>query len=90
MQKEFNNRLLATSKKENPNFIERPIRVEFIDIPRLYHYSDNLSDPFFTTLADTDCFEIFEKKVIRKLIEFNYPLAKYWTIRKLFIPFMMF
>lgn len=55
---------MATSKKESDTFIERPIKVEFIDIPRLYHYSDALSDEFFTCLAETDCYDIFEKKVI--------------------------
>lgn len=81
---------MATSKKDSDTLIERPIKVEFIDVPRLYHYSDSLSDPFFTCLADTDNYEIFEKKVIQKLIEFNYPIVKYWTIKRLMIPFMMF
>lgn len=45
---------MATSKNETETLIERPIKVEFIDIPRIYHYSDKLSDEFFMCLAETD------------------------------------
>jgi hypothetical protein len=39
-----------------------------------------LTDKFFGELADTDQYEIFQNKAIQKLIEFNYPLVKRWTI----------
>lgn len=63
--------------------IDRPIRVEFVDIPKVYHYDDDLCDNFFGALADTDQLEIFQRKAIQKLIEFNYNLVKVWTIKKL-------
>ena len=59
--------------------IDRPIKIEFADLPRLYHYADEKSYDFFGGLAKTDQLEIFEKKVIQKIIEFNYPLVKEWT-----------
>jgi hypothetical protein len=34
--------------------IERPIKVQFIDIPRVYHYEDELCDVFFGELAKVD------------------------------------
>lgn len=34
--------------------IDRPIKVEFVDIPHVYHYDDELCDSFFGALADTD------------------------------------
>lgn len=81
---------MAQSKEEDETLIERPIKVEFIDLPQVYHYGDDISSDFFTCLAETDQYEIFERKVIQKMIEFNYPIVMYWTIKKLFIPFNMF
>jgi len=49
-----------------------------------------MCDEFFQQLADTDQYEVFSRKSIQKLIEFNYPLVKAWTIKRLFIPFVMF
>jgi len=42
---------MATSSKDNETLIERPIKVEFIDIPRLYHYAEPISAEFFDALA---------------------------------------
>lgn len=81
---------MAITKEDDETLIERPIKVEFIDIPQVYHYADEISSDFFHCLAETDQYEIFERKVIQKIIEFNYPLVFYWTLKKLFIPFNMF
>eukprot|EP00347_Sterkiella_histriomuscorum_P009906 403339425 len=70
--------------------VEMPIMVEIIDIPKIYHLQDKLSDEFYDQLARTDQYEVFEDPTIRKMIEFNYPLVKKWTIIKLFVPFMCF
>ena len=63
--------------------IERPIRVELIDMPCLYHYNDPLFGEVFEQLAETDQLEVFEQKAVQKLIEFNFDLVKIWTIKKL-------
>ena len=34
--------------------IDRAIKVEFVDIPRVYHYMDDLTDDFFSALASTE------------------------------------
>jgi fucose 4-O-acetylase-like acetyltransferase len=34
--------------------------------------------------------QLFEKKAIKKLIEYKWPLTKEYVIKKLFIPFMVF
>ncbi len=72
------------------NAVEKPIIVELVDLPSLFHLDNPLSDKFFDQLAETDQYEIFEKKVIKKMIEFNYDLVKRWTIIKLFVPFVVF
>ena len=40
--------------------IEKPIKVEFVDMPRLYHYNDALCDEFFGALAGTEKYEVFQ------------------------------
>lgn len=87
---DFEKKLLEQIKEGDESQIEKPIRAEFFDIPRVYHYEDDLCDDFFGELASTDQYDVFSKKGIQKMIEFNYPLVKKWTIRKLFIPFVMF
>ena len=81
--------------KKSP--IEQDIRMEFIDIPNIHtfrevhsHSKDNISQKFFDCLADTEDMDIFNKQVIRKLIEFKWPLIKEFLIKKLFIPYIMF
>jgi hypothetical protein len=81
---------MAQNKEEDETLIERPIKVEFIDLPVIYHYNNEISGEFFRCLAETDQYEIFERKVVQKMIEYNYPLVYYWTIKKLFIPFNLF
>lgn len=78
------------SKSLEKKELDRPIKVEFIDFPRVYNYNDELCEKFFGQLAESENYDIFKRKGIMKLIEFNYPLVKTWTIRKLFIPFVMF
>jgi len=41
-------------------------------------------------LASTDNFDFFNIKPIQKLIEFNFPLVREYTIRKLLIPYVLF
>lgn len=58
-QEEFDKRLLKQRVEGDDTLIDRPIRVEFVDIPNVYHYDDCLTDNFFGQLADTDQYEIF-------------------------------
>ena len=72
--------------------IERPIRVEFIDIPYVYHIDDKHgeTEAFYVALSETDQNEIFHQKVIMKLIDFNFELVRKWTLYRQFFPFMCF
>jgi len=45
---------------------------------------------FFEGLGKSPSLDVFYKKSIRSLIEFKYPLAKEWTIRKLMLPYTFF
>lgn len=87
-QMEFLQKFIQFRRPGAPSLIERPIKAEFIDIPRIYHYADDQFNDFFGYLKRTQQIEIFSKKAIQKLTEFNYALVKEWTIRKLLIPFV--
>lgn len=73
-----------------PKPIENRIKVEFIDLPGVYHYCDDEFGQVFEELAKTDKIEFFNLKVIQKLVDFNYPLVKSAIIKKLFLPFCVF
>jgi hypothetical protein len=45
---------------------------------------------FFDALCDTTIIEFFNKKAIRKLIEYKWPLVFEYTIKRLLIPFAAF
>ena len=44
--------------------IDRPIKVEFVDLPCIYHYADENFNMIFRRLAHTTQYEIFERKSI--------------------------
>lgn len=73
-----------------PKPIENRIKVEFIDLPGVYHYLDEEFGQVFEELAKTDSIEFFNIKSIQKIVDFNYPLVKEYIIKKLFIPFCIF
>jgi hypothetical protein len=49
---------------QNLNPLDRftQIKVEIIDLPRIYHYDDPLFDELFIELSRTEQYSIFEKK----------------------------
>lgn len=87
---EYEDRIIKKPAKDGKKGLERPIRVVFIDLPCVYHYNNELCEKFFGELAETQNYDIFKRKSIQKLIEFNYPLVKRWTLYKLFFPFNVF
>ena len=87
---EWEKKMMNQVNKDNETEVERPIKVEFVDIPRVYNYQDELTDSFFFALAHTNQYQIFESKIIQRIIEFNYPLVREWTIKRLTIPFNLF
>jgi len=70
--------------------IEQEIRLEFIDIASLHTFNSEHSAQFFEKLKDCEDFSLFEQVAIKKLIEFKWPLAREFTIRKLMVPYLIF
>jgi hypothetical protein len=68
---------------------EIDIKLEFIDIPILHSYSQE-SDLFFNELSQTHNMDFFKIKAIKKFIDFKWPLVLEYTVKKLFIPFILF
>lgn len=70
--------------------MESKIQCEFVDLPEIYHFNDDDFSNFFEQLASTEWLDIFTKKPIQKIIEFNFEIAKEYTIKMLFIPYFFF
>eukprot|EP00347_Sterkiella_histriomuscorum_P004764 403359199 len=70
--------------------VETRISCQIIDLPSIYHYQDKDFNDFFQELADTEQSAYFNKEVIQKMIEFNYPLVKEYVQKRLFYPYAVF
>mmetsp|Transcript_28428 Transcript_28428/g.27394 ORF Transcript_28428/g.27394 Transcript_28428/m.27394 type:complete len:281 (-) Transcript_28428:88-930(-) len=70
--------------------IEKRIKCEIIDLPIVYHYQDQSFQEYFDALANTDNYDYFSIRAVQKLIEVNYPLVIEFTIKTLFIPYVIF
>jgi hypothetical protein len=83
-------------EKKDSKVYENEVEIHFIDLPYLHQLSVERCIYFFQALRDLkenkdgDHFEIFELKSIRLLIEYHWPLSKEYTIKKLFIPFVVY
>mmetsp|Transcript_33876 Transcript_33876/g.24919 ORF Transcript_33876/g.24919 Transcript_33876/m.24919 type:complete len:250 (+) Transcript_33876:3741-4490(+) len=68
---------------------ESDIILEFVDIPSLHSYND-ISEAFFDALEEVENMDFFSTKAITKFIDFKWPLVFHYTVRKLFIPFLVY
>ena len=73
-----------------PAPIEQELRLEFVDIPKIHTYTEPIANEFMSVLAETPDLELFEQKIIKKLIEIQWPLVREYTVKKLFVPFVTF
>lgn len=73
-----------------PAPIEQEIRLEFVDMPEIHSYSSKRALKFFEAIAATDDMDIFTKKAVIKAIEYKWPLTREYTIKKLFMPYVLF
>lgn len=64
--------------------------VQFVDIPKIHDYQEPEGQAFFAALADLEDFKVFESKVIQSLIDFKYPLALEYTLKRNFVPFLAY
>jgi len=56
----------------------------------VYHYKNEHFQEYFNSLANTDNFDYFKIPTIQKMIEFNFPLVREFTVKKLFTPYIVF
>lgn len=56
----------------------------------MYHIDDKDFEEFYGALASSDNYDLFKKKAIQKMIEFNFKQVRQATMNKLFIPFVAF
>lgn len=83
-KKDFDNKLMT----EKP--IENRIKCDFLDIPNVYNFEHTVSQEFFKALSETEDIDIFSRKSIRKMICYNFPPVKDFTIKRLFVPYCVF
>ena len=73
-----------------PSPVEQDIKLEFLDLPKLHCYGNKITDTFFDSLANTDNIELFANRAVQTIIDYKWKLAKEYTIKKLFTPFIIF
>lgn len=70
--------------------IESDLNLQYFDVPVIHQYSSPLCNKFFEALAETDDMGLFESKGIKMLIEYRWPLAREFVVKRLFLPFVFF
>jgi hypothetical protein len=70
--------------------IESRIQCQYIDIPFVYHYSDDNFHKFYSSLANTSNFEFLKLAPIQRMIEFNFDIVKTYSLRRLMLPYVLF
>jgi hypothetical protein len=70
--------------------VDSDIKLEYLDLPRLHCFGDSAGDSFFDALANTEDLTLFTRKSIIALIDYKWPLVRDFTIKRLFIPFILF
>lgn len=66
------------------------MEVDFVDIPIIHTFSDEIADQVMEALGETGDMEVFNQKIVRRLIEYKWPLVRKFTINRLFLPFVGF
>jgi len=61
-----------------------------LDIQQVHQYKNESASTFFDNLANTDNLPIFDLRSIQCLIELKYPFVMAATVKKLFIPYVIY
>ena len=61
-----------------------------IDVPAIHSYQEEVGDEFFEALANSKKIDIFTHKSIQAMIDYRWALAKEYTIKILFVPFLLY
>ena len=70
--------------------METEIKLEFLDVSCLHCYQEKVGDEFFDALGACKNIQIFEFKSIQALIDYKWPIAREYTIKMLFLPFLCY
>lgn len=77
-------------QNEDMQDVENEIKVSIIDIPAVHRFTEETGDQFFDKLARVEKIQMFENTIIKSIIDFKWPLVKTYTIRFLFVPFILY
>ena len=81
--------VLQDGKGKNQG-VETEIKLEFLDVSCLHCYQEKVGDEFFDALGACKNIQIFEFKSIQALIDYKWPIAREYTIKMLFLPFLCY
>jgi hypothetical protein len=76
--------------KEEDKRVETSIKLEYLDLYGIYHYTDSHFNEIFYELSETKRLDFFNNRAIQKLIEFNYTLVQGWITYFVIGPFIVF
>jgi hypothetical protein len=66
------------------------VRLQFMDIPEFHRSDTEMCEQFFSALAESEDMALFETTAVKKVIEYEWPMVMKYTIRRLFMPYMVF
>ena len=70
--------------------IENDLSIKIIDFPEVATFLGDNSTNFMEALAEIDTLAFFENSTIRAIIDFKWPLSRYYIILFLFVPFLIY
>jgi len=83
-------RLKQESLDSGDNVILKDINFKMLDIPELHSFVEPRSAEFFNVLSKVKNMDIFGNEVVRALIDLKWPLVKEYTVKILFMPFLLY
>lgn len=75
---------------QSENVILKDIKFKMLDLPELHSFVEARSAQFFIVLSRVENIEIFSNEVIKALIDLKWPLVKEYTVKILFVPFILY
>jgi len=64
------------------------IKLQFMDVADIHEFSE-VGQQFFQIMQDTNCLELFDQELVRKMIMFKWPVVREHIIKFIFIPFLI-
>ena len=61
-----------------------------MDIPEIHCFQEKVGDDFFAALAKTEDMSLFSNTVVKAVIDYKWPLVREYTIKFLFVPFIIY